>query len=136
MAHPPAHPTTGASVDAGGRGALEVADRAVQRIAQAAAREVPGVATGEDASSGALGALGSALGRDHPRVDCQVAGRRVRVAVEITTVWPHPAAQVAAGVRDHVTERLRTLADLEVDGMEVTVAKVVRSSSPTKRRVQ
>lgn len=128
-----ADPTSDHLADAGRRGSLEVADKAVQRIVEAAVREVTGVATGEDASSNALG---SALGRDHPRVDCQIAGRRARVKVEIATEWPHSAAQVAAAVRDHVSARLSALADLEVDGLEVTVGKVVRASTSTKRRVQ
>ncbi|PRY15371.1 putative alkaline shock family protein YloU [Kineococcus rhizosphaerae] len=111
----------------------------MQRLTTAAAREVDGVAAAAD-SSGSLGALGSALGRDYPRVDCEVAGNRVRASVQIATVWPYPAAQVAAAVRDHVRDRLAELADLHADAVHVSVEKVVRASSTastsTRRRVQ
>lgn len=116
----------------GRRGSLVVSDKAVQRIAAAAALEVPGVAPRSTSAS----ALGSALGRTYPRVDCQVAGHRVRAEVQIVTHWPQPAARVAAEVREHVAQRLRTLAALEADSVEVHVEKVVRPTTPERRRVQ
>ena len=118
--------------DAGARGSLQVTDKAVERIAQAAVSEVPGViAAGET-----TGTIATALGRAHPRVDVHVAGRRVRARVEVVTAWPRPAADVAAAVRDHVADRLHALADLDVDVVDVAVAKVVRPTTPQRRRVQ
>ncbi|WP_328291474.1 alkaline shock response membrane anchor protein AmaP [Kineococcus sp. NBC_00420] len=120
----------------GARGSLEVKDKAVERIAEAAVLEVSGVAPAGD-TAGVLGAtLGAALGRSYPRVDVHVAGHRVHAQVEIVTHWPRPAAQVAAAVRDHVADRLQTLAALDVDAVEVQVAKVIRRTTPEKRRVQ
>jgi uncharacterized alkaline shock family protein YloU len=120
----------------GARGSLELKDKAVERIAQGAVSEVPGVAPG-DATTSTLGdTLGNALGRTYPRVECHVAGRRVRAQVEIVVRWPQPAARVAAAVRDHVADRLRALADLDVEAVDVHVAKVVRPTTPERRRVQ
>ncbi|WP_432561746.1 Asp23/Gls24 family envelope stress response protein [Kineococcus sp. SYSU DK003] len=126
----------------GRRGSLQVQDKAVRRIAEAAAREVPGVAANAEGASGqgtlsaTANAVGNTLGRGYPRVDVHLAGRRARAEVEIITRWPQPAARVAAAVRDNVAERLRTLADLDVDAVEVRVAKVVRPTTPERRRVQ
>lgn len=118
--------------EAGTRGSLEVKDKAVERIAQAAVSEVSGViAAGE-----ATGTIATALGRAYPRVEVHVAGRRARVHIDIVTAWPRPAADVAAAVRDHVADRLHALADLDVDVVDVAVAKVVRPTTPDRRRVQ
>ncbi|WP_432574305.1 Asp23/Gls24 family envelope stress response protein [Kineococcus sp. SYSU DK005] len=123
-------PSAEAAAEMGGRGHLVVQDRAVQRIAEAAAVEVEGVAP----AGATTGAIGNALGRDYPRVDCEVAGHRVRVRLEIVTVWPHSAAEVAAAVGDHVRERLRVLAGMSVDSTRVTVARVAPPTTAAPRR--
>jgi len=129
----PRHAHPGAALaEAGGRGSLEVSPRAVERLAEAAVLEVAGVAPSEATA----GTLGTALGRAYPRVGCDVAGRRVRARVEIATRWPRPADAVAVAVRDHVADRLRTLADLDVDAVDVVVASVVRPAAPEGRRVR
>jgi len=124
----------------GARGRLEVADRVVQRIAEAAAAGVDGVAprtTSDGSLTGSVTtAVGGALGRSLPRASCVVAGSRVRVEVEVATLWPRPAAEVAARVRDGVAERLETLAGVRVDAVAVTVAKVVRATTPARARVR
>jgi len=124
----------------GSRGRLDVADRVVQRIAEAAAAEVDGVAP-RTSSDGSLAqnvttAVGGALGRSLPRASCVVAGSRVRVEVEVATLWPRPATEVAARVRDGVAERLETLAGVRVDAVAVTVAKVVQAAAPARARVR
>ena len=118
--------------DPGERGALVIKDRAVQRIAEAAALGIPGVVP----SAETTGAVGAALGRSYPRVDCDVAGGRVRAEVSIVGRWPTPAAQLGEQVRAAVTEQLQTLAGLRVDAVDVTVAKVVLQGEAPRRRVQ
>lgn len=118
--------------ETGARGSLEVKDKAVERIAEAAVAEVPGVIAADDT----VGTIATVLGRSYPRVDVHVAGHRARVQVDIVTAWPRPAAAVAAAVRDHVAERLHTLAALDVDAVDVAVAKVLRPTTPERRRVQ
>lgn len=137
-------------VDAGQRGRLVLKDRAVQRIAEAAARNVPGVApsartsAGSDASSGSVGdvvssvgsAVGSALSRDYPRVECVIAGQRVHARVEVVGLWPVPAPSLAGAVRAAVASQLQTVAGMHVDGVDVEIAKYVHPTTPERSRVR
>jgi uncharacterized alkaline shock family protein YloU len=125
-------PDTDGATDPGERGTLIIKDRAVQRIAEAAALSVAGVVPAEQSTN----TLNAALGRAYPRVDCDVAGGRVRADVEIVGLWPTPAPQLAAQVRQAVTYQLQTLAGLRVDAVDVTIAKIVRITAPPRRRVQ
>lgn len=116
----------------GERGSLIIKDRAVQRIAEAAALGVPGVVpAGQSTNS-----LNAALGRAYPRVGCDVAGGRVRAEVEIVGRWPTSAPQLGASVRQAVTDQLEALAGLRVDAVDVTIAKIVRVGEAPHRRVQ
>jgi len=118
--------------DPGERGSLIIRDRAVQRIAAAAALAVPGVVpAGQSTNS-----LNAALGRAYPRVGCDVAGGRVRAEVEIVGRWPTSAPELGAQVRQAVTDQLRALAGLRVDAVDVTIAKIVRVTAAPPRRVQ
>lgn len=118
--------------DPGCRGSLLIKGRAVQRIAEAAALGVTGVAPADKSTN----ALNSALGRAYPRVDCDVAGGRVRAELEIVGVWPTPAPLLAGQVRDAVTDQLERLAGLTVDAVDVTIAKIIRMQAAPRRRVQ
>lgn len=125
-----------AAVD--GRGTLVVADRAVERIAWAAALAVPGsVRTGstDSALGGAVDTVlkGTALNRAYPTTDCTRAGNRVRVRVEVAARWPVAAPDLAARVRDRVVDELTRLADVVVDACDVTVATYVRRVPETRR---
>lgn len=122
----------GSPDDPGGRGRLVITDRAVQRIAEAATLSVPGVAPAAQTSS----TLTVALGRGYPRVDCDVAGGRVRADIEIAGRWPVSAPELGAQVRAAVTDQLTRLAGLRVDAVDITIAKVIRVTTPPRRRVQ
>ena len=135
MAEPTVLPTTtteGNTADPGERGNLIIKDRAVQRIAEAAALSVPGVVPAAQSTN----TLNAALGRAYPRVDCEVAGGRVRAEVEIVGLWPTPAPQLGAQVRQTVTDQLQRLAGLRVDAVDVTIAKMIRTAAAPRRRVQ
>jgi uncharacterized alkaline shock family protein YloU len=135
VAEPTVLPTTtteGNTADPGERGNLIIKDRAVQRIAQAAALSVPGVVPAAQSTN----TLNAALGRAYPRVDCEVAGGRVRAEVEIVGLWPTPAPQLGAQVRQTVTDQLQRLAGLRVDAVDVTIAKMIRTAAAPRRRVQ
>ncbi|MEJ5946632.1 Asp23/Gls24 family envelope stress response protein [Pseudokineococcus basanitobsidens] len=124
-----AGPASGAD-DPGDRGGLDVADRVLERIARRAVGEVDGVAP--SASGGLAGLLGSG----YPSVEVQHAGGRVRVLVDVASLWPRPAASVAAGVREAVARRLSELAAVRVDAVQVTVRDVVRPRPPQEARVR
>lgn len=112
----------------GQRGSLEVRDRVVERLAQRAALDTPGVTP-----RGAK--LAGLSGRELPRVQVQVKGGRVRAAVELAVAWPTPCTTVAAAVRSEVTTVLRDLAGLGVDAVDVTVSTVLTADQvPTPPR--
>ncbi|VEG50929.1 Protein of uncharacterised function (DUF322) [Mycolicibacterium aurum] len=100
------------------RGRLTIRDRAVERMATAAALNAAGV---HRHGSG----LGRLAGRDLPRVDVGVAGDHVRADVEIAVAWGRPLADTAAAVRRDIVEALATHAGLVVDGVTVHVATVI-----------
>jgi len=128
----PTTTTDGNAADPGERGNLIIKDRAVQRIAEAAALSVSGVVPAAQSTN----TLNAALGRAYPRVDCEVAGGRVRAEVEIVGLWPTPAPQLGARVRQTVTDQLQRLAGLRVDAVDVTIAKMIRTAAAPRRRVQ
>lgn len=118
-----------AQVDPGDRGRLEVAGQVVERIATIAATQVPGVV-----STGS--ALEGVLGRRYPKAAADVAGDHTSVSLDLAVAWATPLADAAATVRDKVRAQLHDLAGLNVDAVDVTVAKVVAQPSTPVRRVQ
>ena len=113
--------------EAGQRGALQVRDKVVDRIAAHAAAATPGV---EQHSSG----LGRVSGRDLPRTETTVAGGHVRARVHIAVEWPRSLPEVTAAVRSNVTEQLHDLAGLTVDAVDVAVATVVHQTASSDTR--
>lgn len=111
------------------RGRTTIEDAVLEHIAVNAALEVDGVtATGSD--------LDKLIGRRLPKANAHVAGTRARVQVEIAAAWPHPVATVAAAVREYVTARLVELTGLDIDAVDVEVARVIHTSEQHRRRVQ
>lgn len=82
------------------------------------------------------GALDQILGRRLPSVDTDLAGRRARLAVEIAISWPQSAAEVAAAVRTRVSQQVNRLTGVDVDAVDVTVAKITRGGRGEHRRVE
>jgi len=117
------------SADPGQRGRLDIAARVVERIATAEATSVPGVATTGSA-------LAQVVGRQYPKASAEVAGARTRVDVDVAIAWPFSLAEVTAAVRTVVNSRVRGLAGLEVDAVNVTAAKIVHTEPEQPRRVQ
>lgn len=104
--------------DPGARGSLTIRDKAVERVAFAAALEADGVLR---YSHG----IGKLTGREFPRADVVVAGDHVRASVEIAVRWGKPLSGTAAEVRRRVTHGLSELSGLTVDGVDVHVHSVV-----------
>jgi uncharacterized alkaline shock family protein YloU len=114
--------------DRGNRGTLVVKDRVAQRIAVRAARDTAGVLP-QDARMTKL------IGRELPKVTVMISADRVRAAVDVAVPWPCPLTDVGAAVRQNVGTALHRLAGLQVDGVDVTVSKVVSETEPTPARV-
>lgn len=59
-----------------------------------------------------------------PEVEVELAGQRARVRARVAAVWPEPAADVAARVRDVVRSELERHVGVSVDDLVVTVTAV------------
>ncbi|MEP6854800.1 MAG: Asp23/Gls24 family envelope stress response protein [Pedococcus sp.] len=111
------------------RGRTTIEPAVLEHIACHAALELDGVAaTGSD--------LDKLIGRRLPKAEAHVAGNRARVQVEVAAAWPHPVATLAVAVREHVTARLAELTGLDIDAVDVEVARVIHIDEPERRRVQ
>lgn len=108
------------------RGSLSIADKVIEKVATAAAREIGPVT---DQASGWRRLPGRAL----PRASAEIAGGHSRIGVEIATPWPRPLTTVAAETRDHVKERVTALTGMDVVAVDVTVADVVHVATENRR---
>ena len=89
-------------------GSLTITDHALERIAGQVALGVPGVAPA------------------YPKVEWQRLGRRARVSLQVSLLWPSSAAQVARDVQDAVGRELVRQAAQDLDAVTVEVRDVVR----------
>ncbi|MFF7728119.1 Asp23/Gls24 family envelope stress response protein [Streptomyces sp. NPDC008001] len=98
------------------RGATRIADRVVAKIASRAAREALDGAAGRGASG--------ATEAGPPYADVTVRGdvARVRVAVELG--YPSDIGALCGAVRRRITERVNTLAGMEVPEVAVVVERL------------
>ncbi|MEV3900713.1 Asp23/Gls24 family envelope stress response protein [Mycobacterium sp. NPDC050551] len=104
--------------DPGSRGRLVVRERAIQRVAVAAALGVDGV---HRLRRGPRMLGGSEL----PRADVAVSGEHVHATVEVAAGWGCPLTHTADAVARRVADALGTLSGFVVDGVDVHVASVI-----------
>lgn len=102
------------------RGTLTVEPRAVQRIAAAAATEVDHV--GGAARRVMNVAVGDDAGVRYPRVEVQVDGSHVGVAVTCSIAYPQPVGAVTDRLRSHLTDRIAALTGLTPRSVRIDVA--------------
>ncbi|MBO0898375.1 Asp23/Gls24 family envelope stress response protein [Cellulomonas sp. zg-ZUI199] len=108
------------------RGALDVADRVVQKVAVAAAARVPGVAS---TSSGLLG-------RDLPAATARTRGTRAQVEVDVAIAWPASAVTTARRVREAVGDAVTRFAGVRTDRVDVRVVAVTDPARVVTERVR
>jgi uncharacterized alkaline shock family protein YloU len=121
-------------------GTIMIADGVVTKIAARAAAENP------DAGAAAARMLGRAVpGADRipgvrsadldglPKTTVDVDGSKAYVRLEISVRWPAPIPQVTAQVRDHVRGRVRELAGLDADEVDIVVADLATDITPPPR---
>jgi uncharacterized alkaline shock family protein YloU len=118
------HPVDTAGPEVGDRGSLTVRDRAVDHVAEYAARGVAGVVSQH----------GRTVGRSLPRVDSNVTGGHVRMRIAIATAWPRSVAGVSAAVRTRVTDQVERCTGLIVEKVDVVVDNVVHGAGAAERR--
>jgi uncharacterized alkaline shock family protein YloU len=120
-------------------GTITIADTVVTKIAAQAAAENP------DAGAAAARVLGRAVpgagnlgvrGTDLsalPKTSVQVDGSKAYVSLEIAVRWPASIAEVTGQVRQHVRDRIRELAGLDVDEVHIVVADLATNITPPPR---
>ena len=121
-------------------GAISIADGVVTKIAARAAAENP------DAGAAAARMLGRAVpgasqlpgvrGTDLqglPKTSVIVDGSKAYVTLELSIRWPVPIAEVTGQVREHVRDRVRELAGLDVDEVHIIVADLALGGPPPPR---
>lgn len=107
-------------VDTGGPGTLVIKERAVSRVAVAAALSVPEVVR-------QVGGISRLTGRELPRADVSVGEQSVSVNLYIAVQWPSRVTDVARAVHDEVGRVLDGIVGLPLHQLNVLVA----GTSPT-----
>lgn len=113
------------------RGALDVHDRAVARIAEHAAILVPG--TVRHSST-----IDRIRGRSYPHADVVVEGSRAWVDLDVAATWPCRVAELLESVRRSVLAEARRLSGLDVVRVDVRLhlADPSQVDEPARRRVR
>ncbi|MDG4663102.1 Asp23/Gls24 family envelope stress response protein [Mycobacterium sp. 236(2023)] len=109
------------------RGRLTIREKAVERVAFAAALEVDGVVR---ESHG----IGKLAGRELPRSDIVMSGDHVRASVDIAVLWGSSLSETASEVRRRVGHGLADLSGLIVDAVDVRVRSVVAPDAGHRMR--
>lgn len=117
--------------DAGGPGATRFERAAVEKLAARAVGEVDRV------GGAANRLLGVAVGSDDAdrsaKVTAQLDGTVATLTVRLSVLYPAPVGQVTAQVREHLAERLSTLAGLDARRIDITVAALHTPAAPVRR---
>ena len=93
-------------------------------VARVLGRAVPG--------AGNLGVRGTDLSA-LPKTSVEVDGSKAYVSLEIAVRWPASVAEVTGHVRQHVRDRIRELAGLDVDEVHIVVADLATDITPPPR---
>lgn len=114
-----------------GRGHTDIAPRGVERIAEKAVRQIPGIVD-LDARLAGLG------GRGYPRVNVQLDGgsQQAAATVDIAVTWPSPVTALAAETRNLVAETIRVYTGYHVSRVNVTVGETVPGRRVTREGIR
>ncbi|WP_089252746.1 DUF6286 domain-containing Asp23/Gls24 family envelope stress response protein [Rhodococcoides kyotonense] len=110
----------GGATDSGGPGSLVIKERAVARVAVAAASTVPSVVR-------QVGGMSRLTGRDLPRADVSVGEESVAVTLYVAVAWPCRISDVAAAIHDEVSRALDGIVGLPLHRLHVMVAATTPS---------
>jgi uncharacterized alkaline shock family protein YloU len=120
-------------------GTVSIAEGVVTKIAARAAAENPdaGAAAARMLGrvvpgAGHLGVRGTDL-QELPKTSVDVDGSKAFVTLEISVRWPASVPDVTAQVRQHVRDRVRELAGLDVDEVHIVVADLATDIAPPPR---
>lgn len=104
------------------RGRLDIAPQVVERIAEGAARRVPGVR-----------AVSRRLGDDRLPVTARVLGDSASLHVQIAVGYPSPVRETCRAVRQAVTDEVGRLAGVTVTRLDLQVEQLQHRPGGTRR---
>lgn len=104
------------------RGTLDIAPGVVERIAEGAARRVPGVR-----------AVSRRVGSDRFPVQARVLGDAASVHLQVAVGYPSPVRETCRQLRSSVVEEVRRLAGIEVTRLDLQVAELPHRPGGTRR---
>jgi uncharacterized alkaline shock family protein YloU len=121
-------------------GTISIADGVVTKIAARAAAEDPdaGAAAARMLARAVPGASRLPGVRDTnleglPKTSVVVDGSKAYVTLELSVRWPVSIREVTGRVRSHVRDRVRELAGLDVDEVDIMVADLALGIAPPPR---
>ncbi|MBB5840666.1 Asp23/Gls24 family envelope stress response protein [Kribbella italica] len=101
------------------RGRLEIAPKAIEKLAERAALDVAAVIH-----------RGTTFGRGLPKATSNTVGSRVRITLQLAVLWGRPLPEIAAETRAHVATTVAGLTGLAVDLVDVEITAVLPRSLP------
>ncbi|MET4049730.1 hypothetical protein BJD99_13640 [Rhodococcus sp. 1163] len=116
-----------ATADTGGRGTLVIKERAIERVAVAAALTVPAVVR-------SVGGISRLTGRDLPRADASVGEYSVSINLYVSLTWPCRIADVSEAVYTEVARALDNIVGLPLYRLNVMVA-ATSAGEPVEQQV-
>lgn len=114
-------------------GQINIAEEVIASIASIAASEVEGLA---DVKQGAIAEIVGIFGGKQKGVDVRLDEKgHVSVNLKVTVAYGHPIHEVARRIQQKVTEDIRAMTGLEVEGVNIYV-KDLKLASGLERRNQ
>ena len=114
-------------------GQINIAEEVIASIASIAASEVEGLA---DVKQGAIAEIVGIFGGKQKGVDVRLDEKgQVHVNLKVTVAYGHPIHEVARRIQQKVTEDIRAMTGLEVEGVNIYV-KDLKLASGLERRTQ
>lgn len=104
------------------RGRLDIAPTAIERLAEGAARRVPGVRP-----------VSRRVGGDRLQVQARVLGQVASVHLQMAVGYPSPVRETCRQVRSAVVAEVRRLAEVEVTRLDVQVVELQHRPGGTRR---
>ena len=114
-------------------GQINIAEEVIASIASIAASEVEGLA---DVKQGTIAEIVGIFGGRQKGVDVRLNEKgQVHVNLKVTVAYGHPIHEVARRIQQKVTEDIRAMTGLEVEGVNIYV-KDLKLASGLQRRSQ
>jgi uncharacterized alkaline shock family protein YloU len=122
-----------APVSMGDDGQINIAEEVIASIASIAASEVEGLA---DMKTGSIADIVGIFGGRQKGVEVRLDDEgKVHVNLKVTVAYGHPIHEVARHIQQKVTEDVKSMTGLDVDGVDVYVKDLKLTSEPEAEEV-